>query len=194
MEIELKGKSCVLREWNENHLETLYAWRNSRDYLEFCSLRKSNNSFDEFKQEFYHDLTTDRQDQHIIFRIRDNKPIGTIFLYGLSTFHENGFVTTFIEDSLRNKGYGIEAFALFCDFILKKYSLHKLIVDVYSHNGTVTKMLRAGGFKQEGYFKEHRKNANNNWLDVVRLSLFKRDTSTLDSFHKLFERQSSKLY
>ncbi len=182
MSVKLQGKNCILREWEVHDLELLYMWRNSKDYLDFCSLRKVSNSFDEFKDEFYQDLNIDRQDQFIILRKADEIEIGTIFLYGLNIFHQNAFITTFIDESMHNKGYGVEAFAIFCIYAFEKYNLHKIISDVYSNNSTVPKMLKYSGFVEEGRFKEHRKNSRGEWLDVIRLSLFNSDALKLKLF------------
>lgn len=175
------GRRVILRPWSEEDLELLFLWRNSFHYREFCSMRKKSNSFGEFKEEFFRDLHRDRCEQFIICR-NDSVPVGTIFIHDLSLLHENCFITTFIEEGKQSFGYGVEAFVLFCSHMTKQYGLNKIITDVYTHNVLVSKMLLRSGFVQEGYFKQHRKNREGGWIDIIRLSLFKKDMDVLHSF------------
>jgi|GEM_PF-3574055 len=180
--IYLKGKYVFLREWQDSDLPKLYEWRNSFHYREFCSMRKKLNSFEEFQKEFLNDIQKDRPLQCMICLKSTNESIGTIYAHDMSRTHGNATITTFLAEEKHSLGYGAEAFTVFCAYVIQHYALHKIVSDVYSHNIRVPKMLERAGFIQEGYFKEHRRNQKGDWLDIIRLSLFEKDSRNLQNF------------
>lgn len=180
--INILTKRLVLRPWHEDDLPVLFIWRNSETYREFCSNRKKEITFEQFHIEFLNDLKKDRTDQFMVCRNKDAQSVGTIFLYNLNTHHRNAFVTIFIEDQFHKYGFGPEAFGHYVQNMMKKYGLHKICTEVYSHNTNIPSMLLRAGFIPEGLFREHRITDQGDWLDIHRYSLFEDNLQQLNEY------------
>ena len=157
----------------------LFQWRNNQRFINYCSTRRNEVTLSEFSKELDGDLKRDRHLQCLIL-LRD-KPIGTIFAYGLNRTDGYVYVTTYIDDTQEKSGYGAEAFALFILHLFKSLELYKIYADVYSHNTHSLKCLKNAGFVEEGRFMGHRLYQNKRY-DLVRLSFFRYDFQRLEQF------------
>ena len=164
----------------DGDLPSLWRWRNSADFKQFCTMRKSCISLEEFARELSSDFARDRFCQMII-RLRQNgrsREIGTIYCYNLNRQHGYAFVTIYIDSEFQKRGYGAEAFASFIAGIFATVpELHKIYAEAYSINEKSISCLRAAGFVQEGCFREHSV-INNNRCDLLRFALFRRQFDT----------------
>lgn len=178
----LKGVSLELREVQEEHLPTLFLWRNSDDFMKLCSTRRNFVSLEEFKNELASDLRKDRHTQFLI--VRKGEYIGTIYSYNLNRTDEYVFVTIYIAESWRSKGYGAEAMIVFFEHLFREYNLYKVYVEVYSYNLESLNALSSGGFVEEGRFCGHRL-YNDKRYDLVRMAFFR---SQLKDFAPLIKK------
>lgn len=167
----IESKNIVLQGLVESHLVILYQWRNQGDFMKNCTMRKNPVSFEEFNQELRGDFERDRHIQFVIFRKQDMEPIGTIYSYSYSGRDGHCFITTYIISSLRSRGYGVEAFANFMQYLFDTFHLFKIYNDAYDFNSDSLKMLQRAGFEIEGTFKGYRMFDGQRY-DLVRLSFF----------------------
>ena len=178
----LKGASLELHELQEEHLPTLFLWRNSDDFMELCSTRRNSVSLEDFVAELDSDLKRDRHLQFMI--VRKKECIGTIYSYNLNRTDGHAFVTTYIAKDWRDKGCGAEAVVVFLEYLFREYGLHKVYADVYSYNLESLRALTSGRFIEEGRFREHRL-YHNERHDLIRLAFFR---SQLRDFVSLVKR------
>lgn len=178
----LKGASLELHELQEEHLPTLFEWRNSDDFMALCSTRRNQVSLGEFKAEISSDLKRDRHSQFLI--VRKGEYIGTIYSYNLNRTDGHTFVTIFIVESWRNKWYGAEAMVVFLEHLFREFVLYKVYAEVYSYNHESLRALMSGKFIEEGRFRGHRLYGGKRH-DLIRLAFFR---SQLSDSARLVER------
>lgn len=183
MNTEITTKRLVLRKIKYSDLQILWKWRNSNEFLTFCTNRDHATTLEEFTKEIESDLSRDRYCQYIIIRRLGSIPIGTVYCYNFNKRHGYCFITIFIINKVWNMGFGSEAFGSLIFFLFKDFQeLHKIYVEVYSCNLKSISCLKNAGMILEGHFKEHCV-INGLRHDLLRFTLFR---SQLKSFSKLF--------
>lgn len=166
----LKGASLELHELQEEHLPILFLWRNSDDFMGLCSTRRNVVSLDEFQKELQSDFSRDRHLQFMI--VRKDEYIGTLYSYNLNRTDGHAFVTIFIAEAWRDRGYGAEAMVVFLECLFREYELHKVYAEVYSYNLESLRALTSGMFVEEGRFRGHRLYQSERH-DLIRMAFFK---------------------
>lgn len=182
----LKGASLELRELQEEHLPILHLWRNSDDFMGLCSTRRNSVSLEEFRVELDSDLKKDRHNQFLIFR--NEECIGTLYSYNFNRTDSYVFVTIFVAEPWRDKGYGAEAMIIFLEYLFREYGLYKVYAEVYSYNLESLHTLVSGKFVEEGRFRGHRL-YHNERCDLIRMAFFR---SQIRNFASLVERLTNR--
>ena len=153
----LKGKRARLRPITEEvDLPILYKWRNNLDSLYLWSVRRYPVTFDEFTEEFRHDLETDKHVQMIIESNSTKEPVGAIYSYDVNFIDGYCFVTIYVDSPYVRKGYGAEALPLFVNYLFTYFNFYKIYMEVYGYNDISISGIQKAGFLEEGNFKEHR--------------------------------------
>jgi RimJ/RimL family protein N-acetyltransferase len=184
----LGTRRIYMRHICNSDLKILCQWRNSQDFRKYCSVRRNKISLPLFKKELQKDFRRDRHLQMLIFLKRTNKPIGTIYSYGLKKTDGYACVTTFLSRSYQKKGYGVEAVALFLYCLFSNYSLYKIYMDIYEYNKSSLSTIANAGFSEEGRFKEHRL-YNGKRYDLFRYATYRKNLSKIT---KLLRRLKAK--
>jgi len=170
---EIIAPLVVLSPLDESHLQTLLEWRNSADFLKYCTNRKKMVTLKEFEKELRRDFSFDRHKQFVIFKKFGNEPIGTMYSYNFRPADGNVFVSTYLKPNVRSAVYGFESVAAFCLWLFDEYqTLHKIYMDVYEYNITSLSSLRKAGFFEEGRFKEHHMQDDKRW-NMLRLAFYR---------------------
>lgn len=138
--------------------------------MELCSTRRNSVSLEEFRVEIDHDFNRDRHLQFVI--LKNQKYVGTIYSYNLNRTDGYVFVTIYIARPWRNNGYGIQAVAVFLEYLFREFGLHKVYAEAYSYNHESLNALMTGGFVVEGRFRGHRLYCGERF-DLLRLALFR---------------------
>lgn len=182
---EIHAPLVVLSPLNESHLQTLFDWRNSSDFLQYCTNRRKILTLEEFKKELQKDFSFDRHRQYIISKKSDCEMIGTIYSYSFKPVDGNIFISTYLKTNSRSAIYGFESTTVFCLWLFSEYeSLHKIYMDVYEYNSISLSSLKKAGFVEEGRFKEHRLYDGKRW-DMFRLAFYR---SQLGSSKRFIDR------
>lgn len=164
-------RSIFLSPITREDLLFLLKLRNTEQYRSLCSHRRQVVSLGEFEDELKTDFERDRHEQYCIVRRRDDRPIGTLYSYELSTQDGHGFVSACLEPAQIGFGYGAQALLLFVVHLFEAYGLFKVYADVYAHNLTSAKAVERWGFKEEGRFIGHRLHAGARY-DLVRYAVY----------------------
>ncbi len=183
MNTEITTRRLILKKIKYSDLQILLKWRNSNEFLTYCTTRNPVITLEEFIEELEKDLSKDRYCQYLIYRRLGMVPIGTVYCYNLNKKHGYCFITIFISRDVWNSGFGAEAFAALSVSLFKDLQdLHKIYIEVYSCNLRSISCLKNAGVVLEGHFKEHCL-VNGLRCDLLRFALFR---SQLKSFQKLF--------
>lgn len=177
--LALKGRRIWLKEIINEDVSTLYEWRNDSRFMFYCSTRRNEVSFDEFKKEITMDFKRDRHLQCLI--LKEKRPIGTIYSYNLNRTDGYVFVTIYLKADYERIGYGVEAFAIFLLHLFQTLQLYKIYAEVYSYNKHSLDCLREAGFVEEGSFKGHRLHQGRRY-DLIRLALLQKELPRLENF------------
>lgn len=181
MDYSLETRHIKLRPLTSNNAATLFKWRNDQQFLQNCSHRRSATNCNEFVAELKRDFERDRHLQFMIERKFDGEPIGTIYSYDYKRVDGYAFITTFIADGFRKRGYGAEADALFLMYLFEKFKLFKIYMEMYEYNREAISAALRGGFIEEGKFKKQRL-FNGARYDVIRYALFRENIPRISEF------------
>lgn len=176
----LSGKRIELREITAENLPLLFAWRNSKDFLDLCTSRQASPTLEAFRQELERDFSIDRYAQFMIRR-RD-RAVGTIYVYGMNQRDGHAFITTYIAPNENSKGAGVLAFTMLAHYLFVHHNLYKVYADVYAHNIHSMRCFEAKHqFIVEGRFKGHSLFRGTRY-DLVRFALFRQSLPELSAF------------
>jgi len=108
----------------------------------------------------------------IIF-INDQK-IGYFRTSNLSHTNKNIYIGADIHKDYRGKGYSKKAYKKFIPYIIEKYNLHKINLEVLSTNKIAINLYLSLGFKIDG-IKREEVFRDNKFIDSIVMSLLKKD-------------------
>ena len=149
--INIIEKTLHIREITNSDLPILCVWRNSDDFIKFCTKRKSKISFIDFGYEINKDLKGDRLVQVVV--LMNNIPIGTLYAYRFDKINKTIYITTYFLPEYRKNIFIIKSLVLFITYLFEIFNISKLYVEVYSYNKRVMSMLMKIGFKYEDYMR-----------------------------------------
>jgi [ribosomal protein S5]-alanine N-acetyltransferase len=104
--------------------------------------------------------------------------IGMVQLWMHDPMNRNGHITSFLDPSVRGRGWPLEGVILFVDFVFRVFNLHKLyfesLADEYSQYGSIVGSI----LQQEGLLRDHTL-VFGEWADYHVLALYKDDVPKL---------------
>ena len=153
----------------DTHGKILLAWRNSDDWMRFCTVHKHTVVLEDFYDEMRRAFNNDRHEQYVIYKA--DVSIGTIYSYGYSAQHRHVFISVFISPEHRLGNAGIISCLLLLERYLSEYEIVKAYTDVYAYNLKMVKFLEVIGFAREGHFRKHAR-LGDEWHDMYRFAVF----------------------
>lgn len=169
-----EAKRVRLVPYGEEHLPLLHTWRNDQVFLANCTNRRETVDYEHFVDELETDFRRDRHKQFMVQRISDGRFIGTVYSYGFKKVDAYAFATIFMTEEGRRVGYGVEAMALFLEYLFKVQGLYKVYMEVYEYNASSLAVIQTAGFKEEGRFKDQRVRLGQRF-DVIRYAAYHDD-------------------
>ena len=136
-----------IRKILKSDLPTLLAFRNNSSFMDFCTNRKQVVTLAEFENEILHDFSNDRQVQFLV--LVGGIPIGTVWIYALNDQLNHAFISTFMADAWRNKGYGVYAHCRILQFMFEEVEIHTMYADVYIENSFSIRTMEKRGWQFE---------------------------------------------
>lgn len=185
----LETRRIILHPIEQKDLPLLHQWRNDPMFISLCSVRRTIISYEEFVDELKHDFSRDRHIQYIIELNGKEIPIGTIFSYSLNLIDGYVFITIYISEEYQNKGYGVEAVALFLKYLFGFFPLNKTYMETYGYNQQSISPLRNFGFQEEGRFKEHRFFSGARH-DLIRFAVYRADLERISALIRRLTKTS----
>lgn len=161
---------------SQSNIEILFHWRNSSQFLQYCTNRKALSNVIEFEEELKRDFSIDRHLQFLI--LYNNRLLGTIYSYSFNKFDKYCFVSVFTDINSIGNGFSALATIKFCSKLFDEYDLFKIYFDVYEYNSNVISLLQKREIQVEGIFKKQHIFLNNRY-DVYRFALYPGDLSRI---------------
>lgn len=147
------GQTVTLRAISRDDMLTLFRWRTDTSELHLLSSSKRIPLFEEFAAEMKRTLP-----QSITFLVidkEDGQPIGYVQAYNLNMEAGWCFSTAYFEKPYRGTSQSTEAFVALLDYLFRYFDLRKVYTEVSEFNLDSMKFIEAGGFVEEGRFREH---------------------------------------
>jgi len=105
----------------------------------------------------------------------EGKRIGYFRLSNYSSQNNNMLIGMDIHKDFRGMGYGYEAYIKFIPYVMEKYNLHKLSLEVLSTNIVAQNLYKKLGFIVEG-IKRQEVFKNGKYIDSIVMSLLREET------------------
>lgn len=165
------GGLVRLRPLKDSDLQTLLTWRNDPRSLFLWSTYRAILPDRESVEEFWADL---RSDKHVLLVAENGQSeiVGMVYSYNAQFVDGHCSVTTYVAEQFRDRGYGIEIFGLFLDYLFSYFDFRKVYLDVYSYNRSSSRPIEKYGFVEEGRFPEHRYH-DGNWHEMIRFAVYR---------------------
>ena len=157
--------------------------------MEFTKLNKEDLSFlndvrNECAVEYLHDSRTFTLEETLIWFVNtapnywliwnSGECIGYFRTSNYSKINKNIYVGADIHVDYRGKGLAYQAYKEFLPFLIKKYDLHKISLEVLETNVRAINLYKKLGFKTEG-IKIEEVLKNGEWVNSVIMSILKRE-------------------
>lgn len=102
----------------------------------------------------------------------DGTPIGFTQAYNLNVQDGWCFTAAYIVEPYRRSPHAAEAYIALLEYLFCSFPSRKVYADVFEFNIRPLKPLMAGGFVEEGRFREHTWHDDRYW-DVIRLAMYR---------------------
>lgn len=169
----LKGENIHLRALEPEDLEQLYAWENDPDFWHVGD-NKAPVSRYIIKQyiAFAHETIYERREQRLmIVHTATNKAVGCIDLYDFEPIHKRAGVGILIDKAHQRCGYAYESLTLLTQYAFGHLQLHQLYSYITEDNAASLRLFRKASFVAQGCLNDWIKTSDNQYKNVVLLSL-----------------------
>jgi RimJ/RimL family protein N-acetyltransferase len=177
----LRSERIYLRPPERSDLPAFVRWFSDAETVRNLAMRAP---FSLAMEEKWFEQVTEKQGRDrymfVICLVADGRPIGTTDLREINLEDGNAaFGIAFGEKDERGHGYGTEALRAICDFGFGQLRLERIELDVYEGNPAAHRTYEKAGFEVEGALR-HGHFADGRFIDVVRMSLLRRDWLALE--------------
>ena len=166
------GERIILREIEEDDLNSIVKWRNDPAILRWLFSYSPLNKTKQRK--WYEKYLDDDTQQTFIIEMKEEKiPIGTVGLTSIDYKDQRAELGILIGDeSWQNKGIGKEALDLLIMFVVDEMNIRKIKAIVFEENIPAIKLYKSCGFAEEGLLKKE-VYKNGEFKSVMVMALFK---------------------
>lgn len=167
-----------LRPITEKDSSNIVKWRNSEKVRSHCMTKKPIT--EDTNLQFYKDnILTGKYKQFIVERVEEETglasyPIATVYLKDLDNENKRCELCIFTSNDVEwmSDGQSI-AIKMLLDKAFNEYGMHKVYSYVFAKFNDEVELLKEAGFSIETTLKEEALGENNQYEDVVRLSIIK---------------------
>lgn len=153
-DLKIEGSQIYLRPITVEDTDDVVRWRNDKKIVENFIYRK-NISREEHLDWLHNKVETGQVIQFIICDLRNDKPLGSIYLQNFNEVSRQAEEGIFLgEEEAYGRGIGTEAAKLVLDYAFSTLKLHKLTARVLGYNQGSRKMHEKAGYQQESYLKD----------------------------------------
>lgn len=165
-----------LRPITEKDSSNIVKWRNSDKVRSHCMTKKTIT--EDTNLQFYKDnILTGKYKQFIVERVEEETglasyPIATVYLKDLDNENKRCELCIFTSNDVEwmSEGQSI-AIRMLLEKAFKEYGMHKVYSYVFAKFNDEIELLKEAGFSIETTLKEEAMVENNQYEDVVRLSI-----------------------
>ncbi len=152
--IRIEGHRIILRPMEYGDTERIVKWRNSERvrsrfiYRETFTTRGHCRWIETM-------IDTGKAVQFMICEKEGIRPVGSVYFRDIDREKKEAEYGIFLgEDDALGKGYGTEAARLAVEYAFSKMGLERLILRVFTDNGTAVRSYEKAGFREEKILKD----------------------------------------
>lgn len=166
------GERIILREIEEDDLNSIVEWRNDPAILRWLFSYSPLNKTKQRK--WYEKYLDDDTQQTFIIEVKEEKiQIGTVGLTNIDYKNQRAELGVLIGDeSWQNKGVGKEALNLLIKFVSDEMNIRKIKATVFEENVPAIRLYKNCGFVEEGVLKKE-VYKNGEFKTVMVMAFFK---------------------
>jgi diamine N-acetyltransferase len=170
----IRGERVYLRATERSDIPTFVRWFNDSETLSYLSMR-APMSHDGEEQWFNEMSKNEGKDAYhfVICLLEDDRPIGTIGLFGIDIINAHAGIGIGIGDKqLWGQGYGTDAMFALLDFGFGMLRLERLWLEVNDNNARARRSYEKCGFVLEG-IERHAMFKRGQFHDVELMSILR---------------------
>lgn len=167
----IEGSHIRLRQWRDEDLPSLTAWRN--DVALQTQLMARPRGSDVAKVRSWLESRTSSADRLFLIAatLKTDEAIGYLQFENLNLVDRHGELGICLAPSRQNKGYGTEAILLVAGYMHATWGLRKISLRVLADNQRAIKSYAKCGFVECGRMRKHFL-VDGQWKDVLLMELF----------------------
>lgn len=152
-------------------------WRNNPSVIRH-SIDKTLISEETNKEFFEKNILTERYRQYIVYKIDEqygaiSYPIGTVFLKDCDKINKRCELGIYEGTDIEwDKEAKLSAISMLLSKAFNEFGMHKVYAYVFSDDFDGKNLLSEIGFKEEGLLLSEIVSEDNNYRDIVRMSIF----------------------
>jgi len=158
--------------------EQIIKWRNDERVLSHCMIKTpiTLESHNKFYEEY---ILTEKYKQFIVERVEEecgvaSYPIATVYLKDIDYGNKRCELCIFTScDSEWIEESQSIAIRMLVEKAFTEYGMHKIYTYAFYRNNEEVELLKLGGFKVEAILKMEARNQEDEYEDIVRLSIIK---------------------
>jgi RimJ/RimL family protein N-acetyltransferase len=131
----------------------LFGWRSSFDTVHMLNFRRRVATYEEFVRELEGVLGAGML--LLVEEAKGSRPIGYVVAHAMNPWDGWMSVGMYVEPGYRYRGHGGEAALLCVDALFRLFPLRKVQTEVYEFAEPLLRMVRAMGFEEAGYLRDH---------------------------------------
>lgn len=167
-----------LRPISENDSSLIVKWRNSEKVKNHC-LSKTKVTIESNLQFYRDNILTGKYKQYIVERVEEDTglvsyPIATVYLKDIDYENRRCELCIFTSDDVEWDAEGQSiAVKMLLDKAFSEYGMHKVYSCVFYKYPQEVELLKKAGFSAEAILKEEALGENDQYDDIVRLSIIR---------------------
>ncbi|HXS38194.1 MAG TPA: UDP-4-amino-4,6-dideoxy-N-acetyl-beta-L-altrosamine N-acetyltransferase [Flavipsychrobacter sp.] len=174
-------KDIDLKELTIADIELVRQWRNSEEVSKY--MYTDAHIAEEEQQKWFEKVSADKSQKYWVIEYEGRK-LGLASVYSIKPAFKSCYWAFYLGDtSVRGAGIGSKVEYNVLSKVFDEMNFNKLLCEVFVFNDAVIKMHEKFGFKRESYFREHICK-NEQFYDVVGLSMLKKEWDTVKEYHK----------
>jgi RimJ/RimL family protein N-acetyltransferase len=179
----MQTRRILLRECRPQDLPTLFTWRNADSFRFMFHYNEEIVDYDAFREEFRWDAKV-RPFQYVVEKCRDRRAIGLAFVHGMSVEGRSCYLNIFLSDGSTAKGYGVDVFVLFYQFLFQHVGVERLFLEAFEYNTASVAGLRKMGLSEVGRSVNARMH-NGAAHDTLRFAADSSLSKTIERFRQM---------
>jgi RimJ/RimL family protein N-acetyltransferase len=151
--VKMKGKTVVLREVGKEDLILISKWMGESDYPHLLG-GDITDTEEQLMERLQYEMLQKDTYLHLMVVDQAGQPVGVVSLY-INLNNQNAFMGIYIDQTRRNRFYGVDACLTAAYYAFDVLKIHKLNGQVYAYNQRMIRLLDRAHAQREAVLRKH---------------------------------------